>query len=292
MKSYDPDITLAVLRAHHDFDATDAEVRGIVDALAGEPEALLTFLAHYASWNGYFGAGVATLAGKIGRTRSLFRDPDEPIDALADRSVFVGSFFFDAARDEFDDGSTGHRDTHRCLAQAMVAGVIAHLRADGRLGDTDAVNRLLAPPQWLIDVEERVAAGYGARSPDDAESIFTAMGYHLGSEVLADAEFSIIDHALEAQAPALVKHLKGYTHHIGEQGHNAWHWLRVHSGHGGAVEEHHFEWAVEGVRRAFAYLGPDADHDAHRKWLLGGFSQFADDHAAFFAQVAPGAKGV
>ena len=111
------------------------------------------------------------------------------------------------------------------------------------------------------------------------------------SRRMPDAEFSIIDQALETKAPALVKHLKGYTHHIGEQGHNAWHWLRIHSGHGGAVEEHHFEWAVEGVRRAFAYLAPDADHAAHRRWLLEGFAQFATDHALFFDRVAESARG-
>ncbi len=286
MKTYDPNLTLSTLKAAHDFDATEARVASIVDAAADEPVALLRFLSHYASWNGYFGAGVATLAGKIARSRHLFVDPDEPVHTLADRSVFVASYFFDAARDEFDDGSTGHRDTHRCLAQAMVAGVLAHVRADGRLVDPAETNRALAAPEWLLDVEARVARGYGAGAPDDAASIFTAMGYHLGSEVLADAEFSVIDHALSEKRPALVKHLKAYSHPIGGQTHNAWHWLRVHSGHGGAVEEMHFEWAVEGVRRAFAYLGPDADAALHRQQVLDGFARFAADHAAFFDGVS------
>lgn len=282
--SVDGDITLDVLKGCHDFEASRRQVEAVVDRVASDPVAALRFIAHYASWNGYFGAGVATLAGKIARSRALFLDRAEPVVALADRSVFVASFFFDAARDEFDDGSTGHRDTHRCLAQAMVAGVLDWVQRQGLLGGADAVNALLAPPDWLVSVEEQVAAGYGARSADDAGSIFGAMGYHLGSEVLADAEFSVIDRALSTKMPELVGHLKAFKYVIGGQAHNGWHWLRTHSGHGGAVEEHHFEWAVEGVRRGFGYLG-EGERALARRQVLHGFARFGVDHAAFFEGV-------
>lgn len=284
MMSVDESITLDVLKGCHDFEGSRRQVEGVVDRIAGDPVAALRFLSHYASWNGYFGAGVATLAGKIARSRALFLDPAEPVVALADRSVFVASFFFDAARDEFDDGSTGHRDTHRCLAQAMVAGVLDFVRGSGKLGGAGEVNALLGAPDWLVRVEEQVAVGYGARSADDAGSIFGAMGYHLGSEVLADAEFSILDQALGEKAPELVRHLKGYKYVIGGQSHNGWHWLRTHSGHGGAVEEHHFEWAVEGVRRAFGYLGA-GERALARRQVLDGFARFGVDHGEFFARV-------
>lgn len=282
--SVDGNITLEVLKGCHDFDASRRQVEAVVAQVAADPVAALRFITHYASWNGYFGAGVATLAGKIARSRALFLDPGEPVVALADRSVFVASFFFDAARDEFDDGSTGHRDTHRCLAQAMVAGVLDFARGQGLIDGVDRVNALLAPPDWLVEVEERVAEGYGARSADDAGAIFSAMGYHLGSEVLADAEFSVIDHALSEKMPALVKHLKAFKYVIGGQAHNGWHWLRTHSGHGGAVEEHHFEWAVEGVRRGFGYLS-DGERALARRQVLDGFARFGVDHAAFFGRV-------
>src|SRR5262249_25119981 len=160
----------------------------------------------YASWNGYFGSGVATLAGKIGRSRGLFRDRGEPIDALADRSVLVASYIFDAARDEFDDRSTSYRDTHRDLAHAMLSGIIHHARgvAPELTQSSDALNARLADPAWLRTLDGRVAQGYGASYHDVNDTIFAGIGYHLGSELLADREFSIIDAALRRNVPALV----------------------------------------------------------------------------------------
>ena len=156
-------------------------------------------MGRYAAWN-LFGAGVAALAGKIGRSRCLFLERAEPISVLADRSVLVASYFFDAARDEFDDRDTAHRDTHRCLAQALLKGIIAYGRRERtEWNDPAFVNALLAEPVWLQALTARVGHGYGAMSPDELPAIFRCMGYHLGSEVLADQEFSTIDLLLAHQ---------------------------------------------------------------------------------------------
>ena len=107
-----PRIDKASLSERHDFAASQALVLDTLqDSMTSLPN-MIRFLGRYTSWNGFFGSGVATLAGKIGRSRQVFLDPEQPLRALADRSVFVASFFFDAARDEFDDRDTTHRDTH------------------------------------------------------------------------------------------------------------------------------------------------------------------------------------
>lgn len=273
-------ITREELENHHDFDAAEDLVDAALDKAFGSREQLLRFMGRYTSWNGFFGSGVATLAGKVGRSRGLFASPDQPIHALADRSVHVASFFFDAARDEFDDTSTAHRDTHRTLAQATVAGLVAWTREECALSDDD-INALLNDPLWLRALHDRVAIGYGAASPDDLPNVFRAMGYHLGSEVLADREFSLIDEGLRARMPGLVAFLRTRRVLLAGEEHDAYHWLGIHSGHGGGVEEDHFAWAVQGVERGYRYTD-SALHPLIQDQLHLGFGDFARDHRIFF----------
>ncbi len=274
-------ITKEDLENNHDFDAAEDLVEDALKRALSSPEALLCFMGRYTSWNGFFGSGVATLAGKIGRARGLFHSSEQPIHALADRSVHVASFFFDAAVDEFNDSSTPHRDTHRTLAQACIAGVVGWARTQGSVRDDDAVNALLSAPLWLAALHDRVAIGYGAASPDDLANIFRAMGYHLGSEVLADREFSLIDDGMREHTPEVVDYLEREVITLAGEQHNAYHWLGIHSGHGGAVEWDHFKWAVQGVDRGFRYTDP-ALHEDLRAQLHLGFTDFARDHRVFF----------
>lgn len=272
------------LEALCDFHAREAMVRDTLREALTDPVRRVRFLGRYASWNGYFGSGVATLAGKIGRSRGLFLDPAQPIRALADRSVFVASFFFDAARDEFDDRDTVHRDTHRCLAQSTLRGLVDAAAETGLSTDPDALNVLLDEPAWLLALNTRVAQGYGNGTPDDLGSVFAAIGYHLGSELLADQEFSTIDATLRGEAPQLVERLKAARINIAGQDHAAYQWIQIHSGHGGGAEADHFEWATQGAKLAFRFV-PEAHHPALLNHLHRGFADFARDHLEFFQRV-------
>ncbi|TNE87969.1 MAG: hypothetical protein EP330_16920 [Deltaproteobacteria bacterium] len=241
-------------------------------------ETLLRFLMRYTSWNGLFGAGVATLSGKVGRSQGLFLDPEETVPYVADRSVYIASFLFDAARDEFDDSATDHRDTHRCLAQATLKGAIDVLGIDVSSPEWAEM------PLWLEAVRGRVATGYGAASADSRDAMFRAMGYHLGSEVLADAEFSMIDQALRRHQPDFVTALENRTVRIVKKDHNAYYWVAIHSGHGGGVEADHFKWAVRGVRVALRYT-PEKRRERAREAIYDGFRAFGADHHLFFRHV-------
>lgn len=278
-------ITRSELEALVPFEAHAEAVRQALQQAAASPQGMLRFLARYTSWNGCFGSGVATLAGKIGRTRGLFLDPEQRPRAVADRSVYVASFFFDAARDEFDDRDTVHRDTHRCLAQATLLGSSQFLvTQDRELAKPAVLEKLTTAPAWLLQANRRVAQGYGAMSEDNADSMFRAMGYHLGSELLADQEFSLIDSTLREHHPKLVKALQKTKVEIAGQRHVAYTWIAIHSGHGGAVEADHFAWATTGAQRALRFT-PPARRAAARKSLHAGFRAFAQEHSTFFSQV-------
>jgi hypothetical protein len=272
------EITLKQLQERHDFGASSALVAQAVEGSLGDGESLLRFLGRYISWNGHFGNGVASLVAKIGRGRQLFTDRDEPIHACADRAVHVASFFFDAARDEFDDSATPHRDTHRTLAQATVRGVAEYY------GLVDRANELLEDPAWLVDVNEGVHRGYGEGTPKDVGSIFEAMGFHLGSEILADEEFTLIDKTLRARLPELVEQLLSHRVEIADQLHPAYYWIGIHSSLGGGVEMDHFEAAIQGIQQALGFTDPSRGED-----LLGaalrGFDRFAENHTTFFSSV-------
>lgn len=267
-----------------DFGSREALVRDKLREAFADPVKRVRFLGRYTSWNGFFGSGVATLAGKIGRCRGLLLDPAQPVKALADRSVFVASFFFDAARDEFDDRDTVHRDTHRCLAQSTLKGLIDDAVKAGALKNDLAVNVLLAEPDWLQALNRRVARGYGASSDDDLPAVFNSIGYHLGSELLADQEFSTIDATLRAEAPELVERLKTAKVNVAGQEHIAYQWISIHSGHGGGAEADHFEWATQGAKLAFRFA-PASQHAELKHHLHRGFVKFAGDHLEFFQRV-------
>jgi hypothetical protein len=272
------DVTLEDLHARADFLAARARVeQALVDAL-GDDRRLLTFFGRYIDWNGWFGAGVATLASEVARSRRLFVDADEEVAVCSDRSVHVASYFFDAARDEFDDSATPHRDSHRTLAQASVKGMAA------QLGLLDEANELLTVPAWLDDLGRDVLIGYGHLRPETRTELFEAMGFHLGSEILADEEFSLLDQGLRVSRPQLVSDLLSLQVSLAGESHPAYYWIGIHSGHGGGVEAEHFEWAVAGVREALTYT-PATERAAARESVLQGFDRFAALHRIFFERV-------
>src|SRR5258708_5552211 len=107
-----------VLAAHRGNEALGAAFLG-----ATEPPRFLSVLTRYVQFNSAFGPRLPNLAGGAAAGQGLFPDPDEPVRLLADRAAEVGSDFFYAAVDEFDDRATSWRDTRRTLAQATVKGV-------------------------------------------------------------------------------------------------------------------------------------------------------------------------
>ena len=180
------ELDLAFFRSLADCDAANQRVQDrLARMLSGED--VLRFFTQYASWNGRFANGVAALASLIGDSRGHFQEAGFA-RAVSDRSNYVASFIFDAARDEYDDHINPLRDTHRCMAQASLLCMASFYG----LGN-DVLNE--ADPLALSEVNDAVMFGYrgGYQTGGGVVGdIFAGIGYHLGSELLADREFSLI----------------------------------------------------------------------------------------------------
>ena len=265
----------AFFRSLVDFESVEERVRNRLACLSTGQD-VLRFFVHYASWNGCFANGVSALTSMVGNSRDLFREPGFA-RAVADRSNFVASFFFDAARDEYDDHINPLRDSHRCMAQASLIGMRDFYGLGDELLDEDE-------PAELGAVNDAVLAGYTGRRCADIGRLakaFSAMGYHLGSELLADREFSLIDEHLRQHRSDLVQHLMRSSATLAGATHRCYAWVGVHSGHGAAVEADHFEHAVQGVRHALRYITAESASQAMDA-LVAGFREFDQHHARFF----------
>jgi hypothetical protein len=250
-----------VLRAHRGHQ--DLE-RAFVEAKA--PERLLSVLGRYIQFNSAFGAGLANLAGEIAARQGLFRDREEPLKIVADRAAEVASDFFFAAIDEFDDRATPWRDTHRTLGQATLKGFGAFFGyTPEQLNDVVRIN---AATEAALS---RVWEGYGVGTKLEDPRLFAAMGFHTGSEILADQEFVIIDRTLRRDRAELVHALEGMKVEALGQKHNAYYWIRIHTG----VEAEHFDAALKGVNNALRYYAGEAPAEAVKGWILDGFRRFA-----------------
>ena len=259
-----------VLSAHDGH----ARLRAAFDAAAADPPALLTVFGRYIQFNSAFGAGVANLAGEIAARQGLFRDRDEPVRILADRASEVAADFFFAAVDEFDDRLTTWRDTHRTLAQAALKGMGAHFGyTPEQLNDVVRINAATEASLQLV------WDGYGVGMRVDDARLFRAMGFHTGSEVLADAEFNVIDAVLRARRPELVAALETMKVELLGQKHDAYYWIRIHT----SVEAEHFDAALRGANKALRFYAGGADLATVRAWMLEGFRHFAQAQGDFMA---------
>jgi hypothetical protein len=265
-----------VLDGHRGEEALRAAMEAAV-APAASPATLLSLLARFIQFNSAFGAGLANLAGEIAARQALFRDPDEPVRILADRASEVAADFFFAAVDEFDDRLTPWRDTHRTLAQATLKGLGAHF------GYTPAqLNDVLRINPATETARTAVWEGYGVGARLDDQRLFAAMGFHAGSEVLADHEFTVVDRCLRDRRPELVTALEAMTVEVLGGRHNAYYWIRIHT----SVEAEHFEAALKGVNNALRFYAGPEKRAVVKGWLLEGFRRFAGVQHAFMERLA------
>ena len=261
-----------VLSAHHGNEALVAALEQ-----AARPEQLLSVMGRYIQFNSAFGAGLANLAGEIAARQGLFQDPAERLRVAADRAAEVASDFFYAAVDEFDDRATPWRDTHRTLAQATLKGLGAFFGySDERLNDAVRINEATRTAM------QQVWDGYGIGARLEEPRLFSAMGFHTGSEILADQEFVLIDRHLRRRRPDLVRALETSRVPILGQQHNAYYWIRIHTG----VEAEHFDAALKGVGNALRFYAGERPAEAVKADILEGFARFAAVQSGFMSALA------
>ncbi len=233
---------------------------------------LLRVMGRYIYLNAPFAGGVANLAGEIAVRQNLFLDPDEPIHNLADRATHVAADIFYACIDEFYDRSTPRRDTHRTFAQATLKGLGQFYSLDSA-----TLNDLIQPtPDMLQDIQ-RISDGYALNHELDETALLRAIGFHAGSEILADEEFRILDAFLQAKYPDVVIYLQNHTVAIGDIARPAYHWIKIHT----SVEADHFQFAMQGANDALRYYAGTQPLATVKQQILDGFAYFAEVQTAF-----------
>lgn len=231
---------------------------------------ILRTLSCYIYFNSVFGSGVSNLAGEIGSRQHLFREPDEPMEIAADRSVEVAARIFFAAIDEF--GGAAHRSTHRTLAQATLKGIATFLGYE-----IATLNQLAEPSAHTLTAIAKVQDGYAINQKVNERKLFRAIGFHMGSEVLADEEFNILDGFLRAEYADLVKHLKRSRVAIDDVKVSAYHWIQIHT----TVEADHFQSAMVGANLALRYYAGAENPARIKQWIVDGFRAFAATQTDF-----------
>ena len=249
-------------------------LRQAFEAACDQPKLLLNVLCRYIQFNGAFGPGLANLAGEIAARQLLFRDEAEPVKLIADRAALVAADFFHAAVDEFDDRATPWRDTHRTLAQACLKGM------GGYFGFTpEKLDGILSLNAATRGAMTQVNEGYGLGAQLEDRRLFEGMGFHAGSEVLADQEFTIIDKVLRERLPEMVQALKGMRVHLDSEKHNAYYWIFIHT----SVEADHFDAALKGVNNALRFYAGSDDPALVKSWIVAGFTRFAKVQGDFMS---------
>lgn len=272
-----------------DVSANASPIMTVLDKIKNSPaqrKALTKFMYWYADWNATFASGVTALSSRIGVEVDAFPDK-EVAGMLNDRSLLIASYIFDAARDEYDDSIQKHRDPHRSLAQATVIS-LADLT-----NNQDIIRSEI--PQDIKLFRRRVIDGYTGETAfsslnDDKRrlsKIFFGIGYHLGSEMLADGEFSDIDTFMRSEFSDLTNRLMRMTVELHGATHRCYAWIGIHSGHGNGVEMDHFAQAVVAANTALDYLDESVlSKDEAKRTIKAGFTAFSRDQESLFAKIA------
>lgn len=242
-----------------------ANLRGAPDAgrhfsLLQSDRSVVQFMRAYVAFNRDFAPCVASLAGAIGLSQDIFQDGPDATD-LDDRGLEVASHVFFSVIDEFWDRERGRTKTHRSMAQFFLRELLCFYRIDP--------HTLGALPREVRKQIARIRDGYRVDGPKNDTNLFHAIGFHIGSECMADLEFNTLDRLLCERHPALVAHLERVEDEVGD---SAYFWLRLHK----SVEAEHYEAALRAASAAVeTYRGP-LDSSELRDRLVGGIHDFFD----------------
>lgn len=257
----------------------DANVEETIELAAQDSVKLYYFMQRYAYFNSYAGSLVARLASSIGISYQLFRQEGVFVADQADRGLEIAAKVFAATVDEHADAGAS-QVPHRTLAQVT-------LKAIGEYADLSDVelNRAAVTPDWMAPLINDAVEGYPGKI-GDIEALVTALGFHLGSELLADREYCLIDKVVRHtnRGVGFDAWLKGKQVEVAGKLLSPWYWIVVHGKHNAtAVEAEHSGFAIEGLNLVAKYR-PES-YDTILKWASKGFLDFARIQQQLFANI-------
>lgn len=235
--------------------------------------ALLPLVGRFIHCCSVYGPCQASLAGELAVRQDLFRDPGEPA-AIGDNSVEVAAGIFFGAIDEFGDREEPSRRTHRILAQATLKGLARYYQCDDQ-----ALSKLVLEHAATNAAIPKVLAGYGVNLVMDTAKLFRAVGFHLGTEILADQEFGILHRFFHSHRPDLVAYLRDCEVRVGGHQLPAYFWIERHS----VADAEHFAAAVKSANLALQYHYPAEQRAQAKQWILAGVREISEVEQEFMS---------
>jgi hypothetical protein len=271
--------TIETFQNLFDRSLNDAIIESTVELAVTNPVKLYYFMQRYAYFNSFAGSLVARLASSIGLSYNLFRHKDISVADQSDRGLEIAAKVFAATIDEHADAGA-ERVPHRTLAQATLRAVGEY----AQLSDTQ-LNQAAQNPEWMNELITIALDGYPGKI-GDIEALATAIGFHIGSELLADREYAIIDKVVRYtnRGVGFDAWLKGKQVKIGGKRLSPWYWIVVHGQHNAAgVEADHSGFAVEALNLLAQYR-PESQ-ETILKWASKGFLDFAQLQERLFQNI-------
>jgi hypothetical protein len=262
--------TIQTFHDLYDREEAEANIEATVELAAASPEGLYYFMQRYAHFNGFAGSLVARLASSIGLSRELFVQAGDPVVDRSDRGMDIAANVLAATIDEHADCGA-QKITHRTLAQILMQSLGEY----AQLSDSER-NDIAETPQWLQSVVSDFIAGYQGKV-GDLEALATALGYHVGSELLADREYALIDKVVRYnhRGEGYDAYVQGKQVEVNGKRLSPWYWIVVHGKHNAAgVEADHFQLALDALNQLAAYRPESAD--TILAWASKGFLDFAE----------------
>jgi hypothetical protein len=266
---------------HNLFDRAqnDATIESAVELAVTNPVKLYYFMQRYAYFNSFAGSLVARLASSIGLSYHLFRQKEISVLDQSDRGLEIAAKVFAATIDEHADGGAGNLP-HRTLAQATLKAVGEY----ARLRDVQ-LNQAAQTPEWMNELIAIALDVYPGKI-GDIEALATAIGCHIGSELLADREYAIIDKVVRHtnRGVGFDAWLKGKQVTVGGKRLSPWYWIVVHGKHESVgVEADHSDYAIEALNLLAQYSSESPE--TILKWASKGFLDFAQLQERLFQNI-------
>jgi len=260
-----------ILRAHRGTNVFEITLMRI-----DSDKGLVSALSRYIHFNSAFAGGVANLAGEIASRQDLFCDFDEVNSVVADRSLEVAADIFFAAVEEFGKGHYHQQTSHRTLAQASLIAI----RNFFNMSPAE-VDYIVAGSKNTLSALASVREGYCVNEKVAEPELFRAIGFHIGSEALADAEFNVLNTFLRTKYPRLVDYLERTKVPMNGIECPGYYWVQIHT----SVEVNHFRAAIHSANLALRYYAGNHTQACVKAWILDGFKEFAAIQTEFMENI-------
>ena len=248
-----------------DAHCTQAQFQQVLEQAATSGDALLRVMGRFFQYSAAFGPGPAALAAQISARKDLFNTRGE-VGIFADQSVEVGAGIFFGVIDEFGDRELPQPFTHRALALAMLKGMALFFGTD--------LQRLSDDIYHHAGTQEncrRVSQGYGVNGLMDEAALFRSIGFHLGTEVLGEAENLVLEKVFKTKLPDVIDFLNQTDVELNGHRVPTNIWVKRHI----VAEAEHFDAGILGANNALLYYSGTADLQQVKEWMLEGVKNVA-----------------